>query len=58
MGPASDATIRRFLLEFKKSLRRGQWHIVQRTVDYARITEMTPKAIKIILLGLTPNATT
>lgn len=51
---ASKTTIVRFLIDFKKALARGNWEIVQRRVEYAQITEMTPTAIKLVLMTLTP----
>lgn len=51
---ASDDMIRHFLLDFKKALSRGDWEVIQRRAEYARITEMNLDAIKIILMQLTP----
>ncbi|MCH5465054.1 type II toxin-antitoxin system MqsR family toxin [Levilactobacillus tujiorum] len=55
MASASKTTIRRFLQDFKKALSHGDWEIVQRRVEYAQATEMTPESIKIILMKLTPD---
>ncbi|NLR09039.1 MULTISPECIES: type II toxin-antitoxin system MqsR family toxin [Lactobacillaceae] len=55
MGSASEATIRRFLQDFKKALSHGDWEIVQRRVAYAQVTELTPESIKIVLMKLTPG---
>ena len=55
MGSASKMTIRRFLQDFKRTLSHGDWEIVQRRVEYAQVTEMTPESIKIILMKLTPD---
>lgn len=55
MVKASTQTITRFLIDFKKALSHGDWEIVERRADYAQMTEMPAKAIKIVLLGLTPR---
>ncbi|GEP23644.1 MAG: type II toxin-antitoxin system MqsR family toxin [Lentilactobacillus diolivorans] len=55
MVKASTQTITRFLIDFKKALSHGDWEIVERRADYAQMTEMPAKAIKIVLLGLTPK---
>ncbi|MCC7616003.1 hypothetical protein CRI83_04865 [Liquorilactobacillus nagelii] len=54
MSCASQSTIKRFLIDFKKSLANGNWEIVQRREEYARLS-MTPSAAKIILMELTPD---
>jgi len=55
MGRADLAEVLAFLREFKRALSHGDWEIVQRRVQYAQITEMTPTAIKQVLLRLTPD---
>ncbi|KRK32622.1 type II toxin-antitoxin system MqsR family toxin [Loigolactobacillus bifermentans] len=51
---ASQATIQRFLLDFKRAISHQDWEIVQRRASYASVTGMTPAAIRIVLLQLTP----
>ncbi|KJW13815.1 type II toxin-antitoxin system MqsR family toxin [Levilactobacillus spicheri] len=51
----SKREILTFLRAFKRALAQGDWEIVQRRADYAQMTEMTPTAIKLTLLALTPR---
>lgn len=42
-----------FLRQFKQAVASGRWQIVQRRVAYAQMTELSPIAIKHVLLALT-----